>query len=128
MGVRDDLRQGALRFRHSDGPFMALEDRGVPALTDLPELLTLAAPAEADSAGLPDLQCLILVGSPLGVARPKAHVRDANGNLATAKFPSAAHDMWNVMAWGKVALELAARAGPGRPADRPGSPFQKAPC
>ncbi|MGL5818348.1 MAG: type II toxin-antitoxin system HipA family toxin [Phycicoccus sp.] len=28
-----------------------------------------------------------------------------------AKFPSAAHDTWNVMAWEKVALELAARAG-----------------
>ena len=39
LGVRDDLRQGALRFRHGDGPFEAIEDRGVPALTDLPELL-----------------------------------------------------------------------------------------
>ena len=111
LGVRDDLRQGALRFRHGDGPFEAVEDRGVPALTDLPELLTLAARAEADSADLPDLQRLIRVGSSLGGARPKAHVRDADGNLAIAKFPSAAHDTWNVMAWEKVALELAARAG-----------------
>ncbi len=111
LGVRDDLRQGALRFRHDDGPFEAVEDRGVPALTDLPELLTLAARAEADSADLPDLQRLIRVGSSLGGARPKAHVRDADGNLAIAKFPSAAHDTWNVMAWEKVALEIAARAG-----------------
>ncbi len=111
LGVRDDLRQGALRFRHGDGPFEALEDRGVPALTDLPELLTLAARADVDSAELSDLQRLIRVGSSLGGARPKAHVRDADGNLAIAKFPSAAHDTWNVMAWEKVALELAARAG-----------------
>ncbi len=111
LGVRDDLRQGALRFRRGDGPFEAIEGRGVPALTDLPELLTLAARAEADSADLPDLQRLIRVGSSLGGARPKAHVRDADGNLAIAKFPSAAHDTWNVMAWEKVALELAARAG-----------------
>jgi len=111
LGVRDDLRQGALRFRHGDGPFEAMEDRGVPALTDLPELLTLGARAEADSADLPDLQRLIRAGSSLGGARPKAHVRDADGNLAIAKFPSAAHDTWNVMAWEKVALELAARAG-----------------
>lgn len=111
LGVRDDLRQGALRFRRGDGPFEAMEDRGVPALTDLPELLTLATRAEADSADLLDLQRLIRVGSSLGGARPKAHVRDADGNLAIAKFPSAAHDTWNVMAWEKVALELAARAG-----------------
>ena len=111
LGVRDDLRQGALRFRRGDGPFEAVEGRGVPALTDLPELLTLAARAEADSADLPDLQRLIRVGSSLGGARPKAHVRDAEGNLAIAKFPSAAHDTWNVMAWEKVALELAAQAG-----------------
>ena len=116
LGVRDDLRQGALRFRRGDGLFEAIEDRGVPALTDLPELLTLAARAEADSADLPDLQRLIRVGSSLGGARPKAHVRDADGNLAIAKFPSAAHDTWNVMAWEKVALELAAQAGIGVPA------------
>ncbi len=42
LGVRDDLRQGALRFRHDDGPFLAVEDTGVPALTDLPGLLDLA--------------------------------------------------------------------------------------
>jgi serine/threonine-protein kinase HipA len=116
LGVRDDLRQGALRFRRGGGPFEAIEDRGVPALTDLPELLTLAARAEAGSADLPDLQRLIRVGSSLGGARPKAHVRDADGNLAIAKFPSAAHDTWNVMAWEKVALELAAQAGIAVPA------------
>lgn len=111
LGVRDDLRQGALRFRRGGGPFEAVEDCGVPALTDLPELLTLAARAEADSADLPDLQRLIRVGSSLGGARPKAHVRHAGGNLAIAKFPSAALDTWNVMAWEKVALELASHAG-----------------
>jgi serine/threonine-protein kinase HipA len=116
LGVRDDLRQGALRFRRGDGPFEAVEDRGVPALTDLPELLTLAARAEADSADLPDLQRLIRVGSSLGGARPKAHVRDADGNLAIAKFPSAAHDTWNVMRWEKVALQLASQAGISVPA------------
>lgn len=111
LGVRDDLRQGALRFRRDGGPFEAVEDRGVPALTDLPELLALAAKAEADAADLPDLLRLIRVGSSLGGARPKAHVRDAAGNLAIAKFPSTAHDTWNVMAWERVALVLAAQAG-----------------
>lgn len=116
LGVRDDLRQGALRFRHGAGPFEATDHQGVPALTDLPELLALAARAETDSADLDDLQRLVRIGSSLGGARPKAHVRDATGNLAIAKFPSAAHDTWNVMAWEKVALDLAREAGIDVPA------------
>src|SRR6202047_4788563 len=40
LGVRDDLRQGALRFRlGEEGAFLAPEDSGVPVLTDLPRLL-----------------------------------------------------------------------------------------
>lgn len=111
LGVRDDLRQGAQRFRIGDGPFLATEDTGVPVLTDLPELLDLAARVESDSADLPDLRRLVNIGSSLGGARPKAHVRDSDGRVAIAKFPSAHHDTWNVMAWEKVALDLAERAG-----------------
>jgi serine/threonine-protein kinase HipA len=112
LGVRDDLRQGALRFRvKDDGPFLAEESTGVPALTDLPELLRLAQRAERDTADLPDLQRLVRVGSSLGGARPKAHVRLPNGRIAIAKFPSVDHDTWNVMAWEKVALDLAADSG-----------------
>lgn len=118
LGVRDDLRQGALRLRVDDGPFLADGDTGVPALTDLPALLDLATRAENDTADLPDLQRLIQVGSSLGGARPKAHVRDTNGRIAIAKFPSAAHDTWNVMAWEKVALDLARRAGIDVPTSR----------
>jgi serine/threonine-protein kinase HipA len=112
LGVRDDLRQGALRFRASDqGPFLATEDSGVPVLTDLPELLDIAARAERDTAGYEDLKRLLRAGSSLGGARPKAHVLDASGRVAIAKFPSASSDTWNVMAWEKVALELARDAG-----------------
>jgi len=118
LGVRDDLRQGALRIRVAEGPFLAVEDTGVPGLTDLPALLDLADRAELGKADLADLQRLIRVGSSLGGARPKAHVRDANGRIAIAKFPSADHDTWNVMAWEKVALDLAERAGIRVPASR----------
>src|ERR1700730_16505591 len=49
LGVRDDLRQGALRFRRGEeGPFLAVEDSGVPILTDLPKLLEIAERAESD--------------------------------------------------------------------------------
>jgi serine/threonine-protein kinase HipA len=112
LGVRDDLRQGALRFRLSNQvPFMATEDSGVPVLTDLPVLLAIAARAERDTAGYEDLQRLLRAGSSLGGARPKAHVLGAAGRVAIAKFPSPSSDTWNVMAWEKVALDLARDGG-----------------
>jgi serine/threonine-protein kinase HipA len=112
LGVRDDLRQGALRFRlNEQGPFLATEESGVPALTDLPSLLDIAARAEKDTADYEDLKRLLRAGSSLGGARPKAHFLDAAGHVAIAKFPSANSDTWNVMAWEKVALDLARDAG-----------------
>ena len=112
LGVRDDLREGALRFRLDEqGPFLATEESGVPALTDLPVLLETAARAERDTANYEDLKRLLRAGSSLGGARPKAHVLDAAGRVAIAKFPSASSDTWNVMAWEKVALDLARDAG-----------------
>jgi serine/threonine-protein kinase HipA len=115
LGVRDDLRQGALRFRKGEGvgegDFLAIESDGVPGLTDVPSLLALADKVEKGSAKLPDLQRLIQVGGSLGGAGPKAHVLDSNGRLAIAKFPSSDRDTWNVMAWEKVAFDLAGQAG-----------------
>jgi serine/threonine-protein kinase HipA len=112
LGVRDDLREGALRFRLDGEPnFCAAEDSGVPVLTDLPVLLDLAARAESDGAGYDELRQLIRAGSSLGGARPKAHVIEASGQVAIAKFPRASSDTWNVMAWEKVALDLASAAG-----------------
>jgi serine/threonine-protein kinase HipA len=116
LGVRDDLRQGALRFRlNGQDPFLATENSGAPALTDLPALLDIAARAERDTADYEDLKRLLRAGSSLGGARPKAHVLDAAGRVAIAKFPSDSSDTWNVMAWEKVALDLARDAGVGVP-------------
>jgi serine/threonine-protein kinase HipA len=112
LGVRDDLRQGALRFRLGDeGPYLAAEKSAVPVRTDLPRLLDIAEHAESDTAGYEDLKLLLRAGSSLGGARPKAHVVDGAGHIAIAKFPSANSDTWNVMAWEKVALDLARDAG-----------------
>ncbi len=119
LGVRDDLRQGALRFRAGgDGPFLAAEDSGIPVLTDLPALLDIAGRAESDTAGYAELSRLLRAGSSLGGARPKAHVMDSDGRIAIAKFPSAGSDTWNVMAWEKVALDLARDAGISVPDSR----------
>jgi serine/threonine-protein kinase HipA len=112
LSVRDDLRQGALRFRLGEqGPFLAAEDSRAPALTDLPALLDIAARVEQGTADYDDLTRLRRAGSSLGGARPKAHVLNATGRLAIAKFPNPVSDTWNVMAWEKVALDLARDAG-----------------
>ena len=112
LGVRDDLRQGALRYRIDDqSPFLAKEESGVPGLADLPELLDIAARVERDAADYAELRRLVRAGSSLGGARPKVHVLDRAGRVAIAKFPSGSSDAWDVMAWEKVSLDLAKNAG-----------------
>jgi len=112
LGVRDDLRQGALRFRDPDsGEFLADEEEGVPHLIDLPRLLDYAARAERDVANQEELDMLLKGGSSLGGARPKAHVIDRNGRIAIAKFPKSEGDDWDVTGWEAVALRLAREAG-----------------
>ena len=112
LGVRDDLRQGALRFRDPIARlFLAQENIGIPYLIELPKLLNAAERLERDEATENELRDLLRAGSSLGGARPKAHVLDASGKVAIAKFPSVKNDDWDVMRWEAVALELARAAG-----------------
>ena len=112
LGVRDDLRQGALRFVDPDrGTYLSQADRGIPHLLELGELLGAADRLERDTATESELQLLLHGGSSLGGARPKAHVLDGDGRIAIAKFPSPSSDDWDVMRWEAVALRLARQAG-----------------
>ncbi len=112
LGVRDDLRQGALRFREARGDdYLSPADQGVPHLLDLPRLLHAAEVLERDEPSTEDLRLLLEGASSLGGARPKAHVIDAHGALSIAKFPAPVRDSWDVIRWEAVALELAERAG-----------------
>ncbi len=112
LGVRDDLRQGALRFRDAQtGSYLEDDDVGIPAVTDLPELLDVAASVATDTAAASELRRLVRAGSSLGGARPKTHIIAPDGRVAIAKFPATSADTWNVMAWERVALRLAADAG-----------------
>jgi serine/threonine-protein kinase HipA len=117
-GVRDDLRQGALRYsRDEAGPFLAAESPAVPALAEpaglaeLASLLDVAARAERGAAGYEELQLLVRAGGSIGGWRPKVHAADAAGRPAIAKLPKAGWDAWDVMAWEKVAHDLARAAG-----------------
>ena len=94
-----------------EAPFLAIDEEGVPELIDLPELLEIAERSDKPELKYAELQRLVHAGGSLGGARPKAHVRDTSGRVAIAKFPSAVSDIWNVIAWEKVALDLARAAG-----------------
>lgn len=111
LGVRDDLRQGALRFRLPGGDaFVADEVDGVPSLIELPRLIQAAEHLERDDASEEELATLLRAGSSLGGARPKAHTLDSTGRIAIAKFPSAA-DEWDVIRWEAMTLDLADVSG-----------------
>ena len=110
--VDDETRQGALRFAVREaGPFLAEPmPARVPPLVDLPRLLSAAEHVLSDIDTDEDLRLLLAPGSSLGGARPKASVRDRDGSLAIAKFPSEA-DEFDAVVWEAVALRLAAKAG-----------------
>lgn len=112
LGVRDDVRQGALRFAlPGTREFQAPGDSGVPPLIELPRLLGAAERLDHGSEDDEDLRILLKGGSSLGGARPKANVVTNDGRLAIAKFPSPNTDSWDVIRWESVALELAGLAG-----------------
>lgn len=111
LDVDDEARLGALRFSsHEGGPFLAESVRGrIPPLVELPRLLAATNRVLDDAATGDDLQLLLAPGSSLGGARPKASVRDRNGHLLIAKFPSS-NDEFDIVRWEEVALRLARRA------------------
>jgi serine/threonine-protein kinase HipA len=126
LGVHDETRLGALRFRASpDGPFLDSDaEFAAPPLTSLRELQAASLQFEQhiDEEDNPEyekwLTQLFAPGTSLGGARPKASVRDENGNLCMAKFPSR-NDTRDMGGWELVANRLAIRAGISAPEARP---------
>jgi len=117
LGVSDETRQGALRFKTDADDVYQHPAPDVPKLIALPALLHAAnAVARDDPDNLDAIKTLLDAGTgSLGGARPKASVRD-DERLLIAKFPHHG-DAWSVIAWEKTALDLAESAGitvPGR--------------
>jgi serine/threonine-protein kinase HipA len=116
IGVQDETRQGALRFkREGEDGFLASDASPVPPITSLRELESFAR--EMTNKRIDDLsvlrKCLsVLVspGSSLGGARPKANFRETDGSLWIAKFP-ARDDVLDVGAWEGVVHTLSKAAG-----------------
>jgi serine/threonine-protein kinase HipA len=91
LGVQDATRQGALRFRFSEGnDFLANEALAAPPLTSLPELAAVAHEITRQRIDNLDqlrrwLAVLVAPGASLGGARPKANFRDANLALTSVR-------------------------------------------
>ena len=115
LGVHDECRMGALRFKlDKEGPF--LDDNhhsAIPPMSSIKEVQYAAKILESDAETemvKKWLAILIAPGSSLGGARPKANVRDENGELWIAKFPTQS-DLIDKAAWEFLAYRLALMAG-----------------
>jgi serine/threonine-protein kinase HipA len=112
LGVRDDTREGAIRFRQpGSGSYYSAHRNAVPRLIEVARLLRAAERVAAEGGFDPDIADLIDAGSSLGGARPKAAVTDTSGRLAIAKFPRSGSDEWDTPSWEEIQLRLARRAG-----------------
>jgi serine/threonine-protein kinase HipA len=111
LGVNDETRQGALRFSKDDKKYLAQGGKNViPPFVKLPALLSASEKFLDNKAMAEELRMLLIPGSSLGGARPKASVIDKDGSLAIAKFPRKDDDM-DIVRWEAVALTLAKSAG-----------------
>jgi serine/threonine-protein kinase HipA len=115
LGVADETRLGALRFRRVGGAeFLAPLRSGVPALIELGRLLQITERIQREEETDEDLELIYAPGSSLGGARPKASVIDQHGQLAIAKLPKE-NDEYSMETWEEVAFQLAGRAGIATP-------------
>lgn len=118
LGVHDEQRMGALRFRDPEPGSRWLNDdpaMATPPWTSLRELEQASWKLQRDDDGkdaetLKWLNLLLAPGSSLGGARPKAGVKDEHNDLWIAKFPGRT-DSRDVGAWEMVVHELAVRSG-----------------
>ena len=111
LGINDEARQGALRYKKPEGGHFLSpsETQAIPPLIALPKLLSASERFFDSKESDEDLRLLMAPGSSLGGARPKASVYDG-GNLSIEKFPRKDDEMQTCL-WEALALTLAAKAG-----------------
>ncbi|MDE0531125.1 MAG: hypothetical protein OXI01_06705 [Albidovulum sp.] len=115
LGVADETRLGALRFRGA-GNSTLQEPIGAGA----PAFFEAGRPIRATERNLRDeetdenLQLILAHGSCLGGARPKASVIDRRGRLSIAKIPKETDDC-SAETWEEIPPSLADKAGIATP-------------
>ena len=111
LGVSDEARLGALRFRrHGDNVFQAPQETAIPGMIALGRLRDAAARVLQGAETDEDLLAIFAPGSSLGGARPKASVIDQRGELWIAKLPKDS-DEYSLERWEAIALDLAEAVG-----------------
>lgn len=117
VGIDDESRMGGFRFSEIPGEKYINCDASlrVPPLANVSELMQAAHEIEASEElhVLPSkrwLMQLLRPGTSLGGARPKATVKDDDGNLAVAKFPSRKDD-YDVALWEHFCHVMGRKAG-----------------
>ncbi|APS40539.1 type II toxin-antitoxin system HipA family toxin [Salegentibacter sp. T436] len=117
LGVYDNNRMGGLRFKTAqDGAFLDDDETmAAPPFAALRDLEFASLQLEKEDAldnpeYLKWLNMLMAPGSSLGGARPKANIKDIDGDLWIAKFPSQ-NDRQDMGAWEMLAYRLAIRSG-----------------
>ncbi len=114
LGVQDESRMGALRFKlNQDGPFLNNSKLSIPHWAKIKELQHAAHEIELnddDDEVKQWLDILVVPGSSLGGARPKANILDEENHPWIAKFPSNT-DNTDKAAWEYLAYQLALDAG-----------------
>ena len=122
LGVYDETRMGALRFKlDKDGSFLD-DNHGIPTppWASIRELQHGAEVLESDEDSEEVkkwLAILMVPGSSLGGARPKANITDDHGHYWIAKFPSKG-DTIDKGAWEYLAYKLALQCGVAMPESR----------
>ncbi|UZS00313.1 type II toxin-antitoxin system HipA family toxin [Chondrinema litorale] len=116
LGVNDETRMGALRFKlQESGDFLSNETLETPPFTSIRELEAASLKTESDDFfndkdAQKWLSLLMAPGSSLGGARPKANVKDTDNHLWIAKFPSKNDDK-DSGAWEFIAHQMAKNLG-----------------
>lgn len=116
-GIDDFSRMGGLRFKKDkNGEFINVEKSlQIPPLTDVRNLIAASMEIERseEESQLPSkkwINQLVMPGSSLGGARPKASVIGENKTLYVAKFPSRKDD-YDIGLWEHFTHLLAHKAG-----------------
>lgn len=111
LEVHDGGRLGGIRIRQNGLYLSNREDLAAPPMEYLRKLQDAAWNYENHSSDEDKwIRMLIAPGSSLGGARPKANLKDADGSIWIAKFPSR-HDEINIGAWEMVTHDLAKICG-----------------
>lgn len=116
LGVNDETRMGALRFKLKDNQeFISNEFMETPPFTSIRELEQASLKIEDDdffakSDAQKWLMMLMAPGSSIGGARPKASVKAPDGSIWIAKFPSK-KDNKDSGAWELIVNQMAKEIG-----------------